>query len=212
MTPSSGVGLAVRDATLPVDGDQLRDGVARHLDEYLREIPRSLRELAVAEAASALDELLDLDIDDVVVAAWDVQQDLRDAATRSTIDPEATELVHLPRLSAHAQSAPSLRIECDGRRLATVTIGLNVEVALENFCAAVRAGVLTRLTADAVTITAELLVEGEVLARRVGHIDIATDLPLGHGIRLADPTGDRGHRIDLDQPVAVVSPSRRRSD
>lgn len=192
MTTHLDVGLRARG--LLFEGDPLRslaaalrrEGVTASACRALGRLSPAGREVAGDRLAQALDALLDVDLEQVLVHAWRTHGDLVAAARRSLQPPGAPEVVDLAAQRVVWTSEPSVELLLDDVPVCEVHVLLTVELLLEAVVATVADGRLRALALGDCRATASLSVEGRELASRSDVLlPLPGELELGQGWTLA---------------------------
>ncbi|MFD7631441.1 hypothetical protein ACFV7Q_36450 [Streptomyces sp. NPDC059851] len=147
------------------------------------------------ELARVVNGFLDLDLFSLLAHGWAKHSDLRAAAHRTRLSPEAPELVALATHSITSTHHPSVELLVDGAPVGTVDVELAVAFHLRALVAAVENAWLTALHSGQCDIEAKLAVRRIPVAARQGRLE----LPVGR--RLRSP-------IELLPPHAPPPPGR----
>ncbi|MFD0265815.1 hypothetical protein ACFVGY_04360 [Streptomyces sp. NPDC127106] len=148
-----------------------------------------------SELARVVNGFLDLDLFSLLAHGWAKHSELRAAAHRTRLSPEAPELVALATHSITSTHRPSVEVLVDGAPVSTVEVELTVVFHLRALVAAVESARLTELHSGQCDIEAKLAVRGIPVATRQGRLA----LPLGR--RLRSP-------IELLPPQAPPPPAQ----
>ena len=135
-------------------------------------------------AAEAVTAVLDIDIGALALDAWAKYDRLNAAARRSSepgAEPERVRIVEHQITSTHE---PALEILVNGAHIATIDLGLEVEIDVHGLDAEIRDARLTALRTGDVDVRATLSVKGRAVVERERSYEIGALLPLGAGIPL----------------------------
>ena len=154
------------------------------LDRALRQLPPATQKAAVREAAAAAAGLLDVDLDDLLLAGWRAHHDLIRAARHTLASPGSTELVDLARHWVTVAQQPSVAVLVDGRQVGTIQLALTVEFDISALVAAIKAGLLAAVHAGSCDVTATLAIGGTDVQAASTHLDLPAVLRVSPGIRL----------------------------
>jgi hypothetical protein len=174
-------------------GDDAPEALARQItsaaadasvNRALKNLTPAARRAALRDAAIAAAGLLDLDLAGLLVAGWRAHHDIIAAARRTLAAPGSSELVDLIEHQITASQQPSVTIDVDGRRVATVELDLTVEFDVAALVAGVKGGLLVGVHSGHCDTTATLAIEGtDVLTKHArfelpGVIGVSPGIPL----------------------------------
>ena len=160
------------------------------------------------EICTATDDLLNLDLVDVLMTGWRKHAALAAAARRTAAAPGTSEVVDLATHHITLTQRPYIDLLCDDVRVGRVQLELRLDFTVAGLVAVVRAERIVAVQAGHCTVTATLLIEGEQVATRSGHLDLPLAVRLGAGIPLlthhepAPPRQGGGWRGQGDQAAA----------
>ena len=180
--PAADVPATLAREILSAGGDQ-------SLDRALGSLSAATREAAVREAVTVAAGLLQADLIGVLVAGWREHRDIVSAARRTLAVPGRTELVSMVTHEVTMAQQPSVNVLVDGRRLATLQLGLSIVLDVNAVLAGISGGRLVNLHAGRCDITVTLAVQGTDLLTRRAHFELPGVVPLRTGIRLL-PAGE----------------------
>ena len=195
------------------DGDGvLRRALSTHdvLDRCTRTLgalTRESRQLVDDELASAVAGLLEVDVGDVVLAAWRTHHRLAEAAGVTLAAPGRQEIVQLGAHRVTSTHHPTIDLLVDGVRVHTFRFRLTVVVDIDVAAAVVEEGRLVAVKAGDSTLTASLSLAmpgGDVeLVHRHCATDLHVLLRLDHGVRLREA----GRPAAAAYPTATAEPT-----
>ncbi len=142
------------------------------------------REAASRQVSTTAAGLLDVNLADVLVAAWRKHKDLTAAARRTLAAPGSTELVDLASHRVTATQEPYISILVDGHRVAAIRFELSLVFDVSALLAEIHAGRLAALHSGRCGVTGALAVQGIEAVSRQAHLDLPGIIPLRQGIRL----------------------------
>jgi hypothetical protein len=154
------------------------------LDLALSAVSPAGRVFASAEVASALAELLELDVADVLIGGWRTHRSLIEAAAATRDDPEASEIVRLATHRIGAAHRPYVEVVVNGATIATVDFELSVELDIDAVLATVRRARLVAVHGGRLTMSVTLTAAGRELVSRAVTLDPAVTVSLGDGVTL----------------------------
>jgi hypothetical protein len=155
-----------------------------NLARALEDLPEVTRAAAAGEAAAAAAGLLDTDLIGLLVAGWRVHQDLTAAASRTLAAAGSVELVDVATHQVTVTQQPAVSVLVDGRRVATLQLGLSVVFDVSVLVAGISAGRLVALHSGRCDITATLSIQGADVVTRQARLELPGAVPLSPGIRL----------------------------
>lgn len=136
----------------PVDELDLKEA----LDRVLAEGTPAVRELARRQAAECLAALLQVDITELVISAWQTSDELLEAAAATRREPGARVVVEAARQHYTAHRDATLDITVDGHKVKELPVRLEIGLELRGLTAALRNGCVTEIGSGAGTMTASL--------------------------------------------------------
>lgn len=175
------------DALLFGTGAETAEELGRAISELdvTRSALRPIRRLsssAVAaverEIATVTDSLLDVDLGDVLLSAWQTYSKLTDAAHRTLAISGSEEIVSLVSHTVRSTYAPHVDLVVDGVLIHSFTFDLEIVFEVMPLQAVVRAGTLAALRGGECTVTATLSLDGTELAKTVRTVDLALTMRL----------------------------------
>ncbi|MEU4286825.1 hypothetical protein AB0E63_01265 [Kribbella sp. NPDC026596] len=129
----------------------------------IRRLSKSTAGQVDREVAAAIDGLLELDLGDVLTAAWQQHPKLIDAARRTLAITDAEEIVPLASHTIHATYSPHVDLAVKKTLVHCFKFVLEIVAELTALDAIVRSGKLAIRTGEC-TITATLTLDGARLA------------------------------------------------
>jgi len=179
--------LAGQDTTEVLTEALDRRGVTSAFGEALGGLSRAGRQAAGAQVASVTGGLLDIDLDDMLLAGWRKHVDLTAAACRTVAAPGSREVVQLATHRVTSTHEPYVDLLIGERCVSRVHFTLLVEFVVHAVVGTVGEGRLLDVAAGHCEVTATLSAEGRLLVTRKGRLDLPGMVPLGAGILLVDP-------------------------
>src|SRR6266567_9390121 len=185
------------DAAETLAGEILSPGGDQNLGRALARLSKTTRKAAVREAATTMAALLRVDLIGVLVRGWREHRDIVSAARRTLAAPGSTELVSMSAHEVTLEQRPSVSVLVDGRRVATLELGLSIVFDVNALLLGISGGRLVAVHSGRCEITATLAVQGTDLLARQAHLELPGVIPLRRGIRLLPvgeypPGGDPG--------------------
>lgn len=174
-------------------GDDAPEALARQIasagadapvNRALKNLTPAVRRAALRDAAIAAAGLLDLDLVGLLVAGWRSHHDIIAAARRTLAAPGSSELVDLIEHQITASQQPSVTIDVDGRRVATVELDLTVEFDVAALVAGVKGGLLVGIYSGHCDTTATLAIEGTDVLTKHARFELPGVIPVSPGIPL----------------------------
>jgi hypothetical protein len=147
-----------------------------------------------AEIATVLAGLLELDLVDLLVGGWRKYDALVQAARATAQDPSSSAVVDLATHRVDVSYTPRVNVTVDGVAVAHVDAAAIVVFDVTGVAATLRRGAVVALTGGSATVSAQLSVEGVVVAHRSAPFDLWLSIDLGDGVRLVPDA------IDLSEP------------
>jgi hypothetical protein len=141
------------------------------------------------EVGRTADRLLDLDLGDVLVAAWRKHSALVAAGQRTAAAPGTEELVELATHKVTSTHRPYVDVLVDGIEVATVELELQLSFLVKGMLGVVRAGRLVALRTGSCELSASLSCKGVKVASRKATLDLPATVRLGAGLTLAPAPG-----------------------
>ena len=123
-------------------------------------MPETVRQAAVSEVASAVADLLEISLIDVLIDGWREHHELTAAARRTLAAPRGTELIRLAPHRITAALQPYVSVIVDGDRVATVQLQLTFIFDISDLTAGVSSGRLISLHAGHCDLTGTLAIQG----------------------------------------------------
>lgn len=169
------------DALLFGSAAETVESLADAIDEFgtTRTALRSVRRLsnsAVAvvdrEIGTVTDGLLNLDLGDVLLSAWQKYAKLTDAAHRTLAISGSEEIVPLVAHTVRSTYSPHVDLFANGVRIHSFKFELKIVFELTALQAVVRAGTLTALRGGECVVTATLSLDGIQLAKKARPVDL----------------------------------------
>jgi ribosomal protein L12E/L44/L45/RPP1/RPP2 len=106
-------------------------GVLGSLDTALQLVSQAGRQAADSQVATVAHGLLDLDLDDLVVAGWRKQGQLAAAAERTAANPGSSEVVELASHRTSSVHRPFVELLVNDVHVATINFELDVEFVVK---------------------------------------------------------------------------------
>jgi hypothetical protein len=129
--------------------------------------------------------VLEMDVTDIFQSAWTKHTALREAAEASLDDPAGERVVPLATHSVTFEQDPGVSIQVATLPVVTVTLHVQLDIAVRGLLAVVEAGRLTRVRVGAADFSGALEVAGQPLLERQKSVELSSALRLGTGIQLA---------------------------
>jgi hypothetical protein len=175
------------------------------LGHALKRLSRTTRQAAVREAAAAAATLLKVDLLGVLVSGWREHREITAAARRTLTMLSSRELVSLPPHRIATAQQPAVSILLDGKRVASLRLGLSIIFDVEALVAGISKGQLSTVHAGRCAVGVALTIHDiETLTKRA-HLELPGAFPAGTGIRLLP-----GHEYPVGVNPGTESPGEAR--
>jgi hypothetical protein len=174
------------------------DGTARALTEALRstdsaaEIRDRLgrtadltKDAVVDTVGSVAGEILEMSVGTIFERSWSKYRALVQAAEETAGDPDAVRLIGLITHEVSVGYEPRVEVYLDTRRIATVTIRLELGLTLRGVLVHIRDGCVAGIRAGDCAIKGVLAIGGQTVTSGEKTFDLARDIPFPSPIRLA---------------------------
>lgn len=165
------------------------------LGRALAHFPETTRKAAAQEAATAAAALLKVDLIGVLVRGWREHRDIVSAARQTLAVPASTELVSMSDHEVTLEQHPYVSVLVDGRRVATLRLGLTMVFDVHALLLVIRHGRLAAVRTGRCDITATLAVQDIDLLVKQAHLELPGVMSLARGIRLL-PVSEYPERED----------------
>jgi hypothetical protein len=159
-------------------------GAGGNLGRAVEMVPQQARDAAAREITTAAAGLLDTNLIDMLAAGWREYRDLTSAARHTLAEPGSTELVQLVTHQVSTSQRPYVTVLVDGRRVATVQLGLSVVFDVSALLAKVCAGRLAAIHSGSCDITATLAIDDIEVASKRARLELPGEIALRGAIRL----------------------------
>jgi len=174
--PDADAAETLAGEVLPSGGQKL-GGALAHLSEMNRKA-------AVQNAADTVAALLKVDLTAVLARGWREHRDVVSAARRTLAAPGSTELVSMPAHEVTLDQRPSVSVLVDGKRVATLELGLSIVFDVSDLLLGISGGQLVAVHSGQADVTATLTIEGANVLTRQARLELPGVVQLGAGIRL----------------------------
>ena len=135
------------------------------------------------EAQRALASVLDISLGDILASAWATAGKLREAADPARHKPDETVLVPMLEHTVRSKQEPVLEFTCDGRKVFTLSVTVELVLRLMGVVLCVRGGRIREIASGTCSASATLSVAGVELAERTTpEIMLPMRVHLGSGI------------------------------
>jgi hypothetical protein len=184
------------DAAKTLAGEILSPRGDEDLVRALAPLPEMTRKAAAQEAAAVAAGLLKVDLIGVLARGWREHTEIVSAARRTLAAPASTEMVNLSAHEITLEQRPSVSVLVDGKRMATLELGLSLVFDISFLMLLISGGRLVAVRSGHCDITATLAVQGTDLLVRQAHLELPGVISLRRGIRLL-PADAYPARADL---------------
>jgi hypothetical protein len=161
-------------------------GVVGSLGKVLRGLSRAGQQATARQIAAVAGGLLELDLDEMLLAGWRKHADLIAAARRSMAALGSREVVELATHTVTSTHEPYVDVYLDGAPLSRVHFELTIQFQVVALTGIVGRGRLLALAAGDCLVSAALAAEGRRLVSREGRFDLPGLVRLGAGVPLVD--------------------------
>lgn len=127
---------------------------------------------------------LAVDVRDLLMDAWRTRSKLREAARETLATPGLVRKVTLKTFALPWEHSMELDVRLNGQHVASVSVGVRVELEVSALEAVVQGGRLTAIEGGTYTATASGTVADHPLIGKSKTFDLRYELPLGEGIAL----------------------------
>jgi len=127
---------------------------------------------------------LNVDVRDLLMQAWRTRSALREAARETLDTPGLVRKVTLKTFAVPWQHSMDLDVRLSGKHIATVTVGVVVELEVTALIAVVQSGRLTAIEGGTYKASGSGTVQDRPLLGRSVSMDLRYEFPLGEGISL----------------------------
>ena len=159
----------------------------RGLQALVADATRGLGEAGVRavsqQAARATADLLDIDLADVVIGGLRVSARLKDAARRTLVDGNASDVV-IASYRFTCAHQPSVALYVDEAVVARIHLSVDLSVTIDGLAATVAHGELVAVSGNRCTVEVSLALHGQRVAARSREIPLAAIVTLRHPIPL----------------------------
>jgi hypothetical protein len=162
----------------------LAPGGDQELIRALAHFPETTRNAAVKAAADTAAGVLGIDVTGVLVRGWREHRDIAGAARRTLAAPGSTELVSISPHEVTLDQRPSVSVLVDGRRVASLELGVSLVFDIHAVLLGITAGRLTAVHSGRCDVTASLAAQGTDLVTRQAHLELPGVMQIRRGIRL----------------------------
>ena len=143
------------------------------------------RSLLERELAVVVSGLLDVGLDDVLLAGWRKHRALRDAGQRSlATSPHGEELVELAQHTVSSTHSPHVELLVNGKRVATIEATIVLSLDVDALVAVVSGGKLTALRSGSCLARLVVNVQDREIVRRERTFEALLHVALGDGVDL----------------------------
>ena len=173
--PLSADALLFGSAAKTVDalGDALNElGTTRTALRSVRRLSTTAVAVVDREIGTVTDGLLNLDLGDVLLSAWQKYAKLTDAARRTLAVSGSEEIVPLAAHTIRSTYSPHVDLVVNGVRVHSFKFELEIVFELTALQAIVRAGTLTALRGGECVVTAVLSLDGVQLVKKIRPVDL----------------------------------------
>jgi len=211
-----GAPLTVRTVLLGDSGDTslgrklTEQGVARSAIGGMRRLSAAALHTVDQEIGAVASGLLELNLDDILLAGWRKYSALTDAARRTLAAPTSEEVLQLATHRVTSVYLPRVDLFVDDQKITTVEFDLTMVFDLTGLAAVVKAGDLIALQSGECLVTATLSLEQARLAERRAKLDFAQQMRLNPPLSLIDKasTGRPAvSRTSNEAPTMSAGPS-----
>lgn len=199
ITTHAGQTVPARSSWLLADDGHARDEMKRVVEALGAEPTPESHKLALLgkigravveeRLVDALHEALDEELADLLVGAWRSHHALLEAARATAGSPGSEEVVNLAQHTVRVAESPSVDIEIEGVRLATVHAELELAFAVVEAVGVVRDGRLLAIRTLPMTVDADLSVEGVPIAHEHVTLDLRGEIAFDPGMPLLTGEG-----------------------
>jgi len=169
-------------------GDDPRAAVPRRgwaaFRDTLSHVRPEMRTVVERELAAAVAGLLDIDINEPLLAGWRAHSQLREAARNTAFDRAATQIVSLAAHRIDSSYQPRVDLFVDEVRVATVEVTIDLTVEVFGLLATVRGGRLVALHRGRCVAHLALLFANTELLGGTAEFDAPVTIALGSGVDL----------------------------
>jgi hypothetical protein len=176
------------DAATALDDALRSTAAADEVRDRLGPMAGAAKEAVLGEVGKVAAGVLETDVTEIFRSAWTKHTALCAAAEASLDDPAGERVIPLATHSISFEQEPGVAIRVANLPVATVTLHVQLDIAVHGLLAVVEAGWLTRVRTGAADVSGVLEVAGQPLLRRQKSMGLRRALILGSGIQLARRT------------------------
>lgn len=162
--------------------------------------------LAESEVANEIDGLLSQSLLDLAVDGWKKFAELMDAARRTGDNPAARETVKLVTHRIEFSHPWTVEVLVNGKSAGTLEVELAGSLGMDLVVLVVQRGRITAIESGRCIVTTALEIAQTEVVKRQGRFNLGGEIPLGHGLMLAERTAtaaaDRAVVTDAQSPSA----------
>jgi hypothetical protein len=194
ITTEAGHAVPATSSWLLADDKHARDEMKRVVENLGEEPTPESHKLALLgkigravveeRLVDALREALDDSLADLLVGGWRSHHALLAAARETAGSPGTEEVVKLAQHTVRVSQSPSVDVEVEGVRLATVHAELELAFAVVDAVGVVRDGRLLAVRTMPMKVDADLSVQGVPIAHEHATLDLRGEIVFDPGIRL----------------------------
>ena len=170
-------------------------------EKALGRVTERFRDAALDQVGGAASELLDLDLADVLAAAWRRREALVKAADETVRGRETEKLIETYGHEVKFPFESSVEVTLDGVPIVTFVFVAELKLQVKGLIAVIRSGFLTELRAGTCEIVAKLQINGIPVIERPSTLDLPATPPerpakprraRTDDVQWFDPVGHRG--------------------
>lgn len=162
--------------------------------------------LVEREVAKEIDGLLSQSLLDLAVDGWKKFAELMDAARRTGDNPAARETVKLVTHRIEFSHPWTVEVLVNGKSAGTLEVELAGSLGMDLVVLVVQRGRITAIESGRCIVTTALEIAQTEVVKRQGRFNLGGEIPLGHGLMLAERTAtaaaDRAVVTDAQSPSA----------
>ena len=188
MTATSARPLTVGD----VARSDAHDRTSRRLDDHIAAavrtapLPAPTRRSIEAQVHAAIDASLQGDVVSVLTAAWQGSRAFTEAARATAADLGERRIVELASQTVRHTASPSVTVDINGWRAATLTLSVTVAITLRDLAAAIAGGAVVGVEFGGCDITVTVRSkQGLTLLERTASVPADAGLTLPRPVPLA---------------------------
>lgn len=192
---------------LPEKDTDPRSAEWKEFQERIKKEAKGIKWVAMSDLAGKVYELLDIEIPNILVAAWKKAQELQTALEKSRSTPDKVNYLGLAEHTINSDHKPSIDVRLRGATVKKIELAVHLEFKLKGFVLKIQNGGIKEMQTGSCEAKGTIKYGTLIIAeKKLEPIELPGSIPIPSSIQYLSPTtASEPARLARQAPVSAQS-------